>query len=549
MTHYDDLTNNSTLGTNGRYLVKSKKKEDALNASKQVWEGGLIIVVEYEGTNYVKITDGANTFVSLASEGGSPSVTSGEISDATTVGKAVLTASNATNARNAIGAASITDLNAKAPINNPTFTGTVGGITKNMVGLSNVDNTTDLQKPISTATQTALDIKASLLQNNSKIVQFGDSITAYGNNTGNPYFDSWGFTTWLNIYTGGRLLLPSGGNKGVGGNTTVQMIARLGAALALNPAVVTFIGGTNDIAVLGSPAATIQANIKTIVDAFTSINAVVVIGTILPRYGTSALTAPQEVIRQSVNAYILTLAGDKVKVVNNETNMTGAGLYQSDGLHPATNGAQILGANMANPIIGLLPTFRITDSVAQDNALTTNIALTGTSGSVNGATGQVATSYTLNASNSGGATVVGSKTSTGTYNQQVITISGNKTLTNKLIQFGTSSFATAALTTGSITNSFLDYEILTPLVNVKGIAISTNYNGAGGYLADSYSYFPIDAVVPSYPVGRYQLRGYNFVAPASVTNVDMFVTIFLNDGSVAVSGSIKIWKAAVQKIS
>lgn len=421
--------------------------------------------------------------------------------------------------------------------------GTINGSTKPSIG----DNTTDLLE--NSVFQGTTSSGVTLIPNNSKIVQFGDSITAYGNNTGNPYFDSWGFTTWMNIYTGGRLLLPSGGNKGVGGNTTVQMIARLGAALALNPAIVTFIGGTNDIAILGSPAATIQANIKTIVDAFTSINAIVVIGTILPRYGTSALTAPQEVIRQSVNAYILTLAGDKVKVVNNETNMTGAGLYQSDGLHPATNGAQILGANMANAIIGLLPTFRITDSVAQDNALTTNIALTGTSGSVNGATGQVATSYTLNASNSGGATVVGSKTSTGTYNQQVITISGNKTLTNKLIQFGTSSFATAALTTGSITNSFLDYEILTPLVNVKGIAISTNYNGAGGYLADSYSYFPIDAVVPSYPVGRYQLRGYNFVAPASVTNVDMFVTIFLNDGSVAVSGSIKIWKAAVQKIS
>ena len=32
------------------------------------------------------------------------------------------------------------------------------GITKDMIGLSNVDNTTDLLKPISTATQTALDL-------------------------------------------------------------------------------------------------------------------------------------------------------------------------------------------------------------------------------------------------------------------------------------------------------------------------------------------------------------------------------------------------------
>ena len=47
-----------------------------------------------------------------------------------------------------------------ARIASPTFTGTVGGITKSMVGLGNVDNTTDALKPISTATQTALDLKA-----------------------------------------------------------------------------------------------------------------------------------------------------------------------------------------------------------------------------------------------------------------------------------------------------------------------------------------------------------------------------------------------------
>ena len=55
-----------------------------------------------------------------------------------------------------------TALGNKAPIASPTFTGTVGGITKSMVGLANVDNTTDALKPVSTATQTALDLKANL---------------------------------------------------------------------------------------------------------------------------------------------------------------------------------------------------------------------------------------------------------------------------------------------------------------------------------------------------------------------------------------------------
>ena len=52
------------------------------------------------------------------------------------------------------------DLAAKAPTESPTFTGTVAGITKTMVGLGNVDNTSDALKPVSTATQTALDAKA-----------------------------------------------------------------------------------------------------------------------------------------------------------------------------------------------------------------------------------------------------------------------------------------------------------------------------------------------------------------------------------------------------
>jgi hypothetical protein len=54
-----------------------------------------------------------------------------------------------------------TQINTKAPIADPTFTGTVSGISKSMVGLGNVDNTTDANKPVSTATQTALDLKAN----------------------------------------------------------------------------------------------------------------------------------------------------------------------------------------------------------------------------------------------------------------------------------------------------------------------------------------------------------------------------------------------------
>lgn len=72
-----------------------------------------------------------------------------------------------------------------APINNPTFTGTVSGVTKAMVGLGNVDDTSDLNKPISTATQTALNSKQSSL-NGTGFVKISGTSISYDNTSYAP---------------------------------------------------------------------------------------------------------------------------------------------------------------------------------------------------------------------------------------------------------------------------------------------------------------------------------------------------------------------------
>lgn len=69
---------------------------------------------------------------------------------------------NTTDANKPISTATQTALDLKSPIASPTFTGTVSGITSTMVGLGNVNNTADASKPISGAAQTALDLKAPL---------------------------------------------------------------------------------------------------------------------------------------------------------------------------------------------------------------------------------------------------------------------------------------------------------------------------------------------------------------------------------------------------
>jgi hypothetical protein len=83
-----------------------------------------------------------------------------------TLNKAAVGLSNVDNTSDAnkpVSSATQTALDLKAPLNSPTFTGTVAGITKAMVGLSNADNTSDANKPVSTATQTALNAKADLV--------------------------------------------------------------------------------------------------------------------------------------------------------------------------------------------------------------------------------------------------------------------------------------------------------------------------------------------------------------------------------------------------
>jgi hypothetical protein len=70
-------------------------------------------------------------------------------------------------------------LDLKATISSPTFTGIVGGITASMVGLGNVNNTSDVLKPISEATQTALNLKEDKINKITDINSDPTSITKY----------------------------------------------------------------------------------------------------------------------------------------------------------------------------------------------------------------------------------------------------------------------------------------------------------------------------------------------------------------------------------
>ena len=86
---------------------------------------------------------------------------------------------NTSDANKPIATATQVALNLKAPLASPAFTGTVSGIDKTMVGLGNVDNTSDLSKPIATATQAALDLKENLTNKSIDIIADANSTDKY----------------------------------------------------------------------------------------------------------------------------------------------------------------------------------------------------------------------------------------------------------------------------------------------------------------------------------------------------------------------------------
>lgn len=110
-------------------------------------------LLKWNGTSWVN----AAGYATLAS----PTFT-GNVSGITKTMVGLGSVDNTADIAKPVSTAQQTALDLKANIASPTFTGNVSGITKTMVGLGSVDNTADTAKPVSTVQQTALDLKANL---------------------------------------------------------------------------------------------------------------------------------------------------------------------------------------------------------------------------------------------------------------------------------------------------------------------------------------------------------------------------------------------------
>ena len=159
-----NLTGNSTGTHTGAVVGNADTATKLSNARTISLTGPVTGSVSFDGTSNVSIT----TLLTAESSG----ITSLSDVTITSVASGDLLKYNGTAWVNAAGYATLAS---------PTFTGTVSGISATMVGLGSVDNTSDTAKPVSTAQQTAIDLKANIASptfTGTVTIPTGASITA-----------------------------------------------------------------------------------------------------------------------------------------------------------------------------------------------------------------------------------------------------------------------------------------------------------------------------------------------------------------------------------
>ena len=137
-------------------------------------------------------------------------------------------------------------LDDKANLQSPTFTGTVAGITKSMVGLGNVDNTSDVNKPVSTATATALDLKLSISEADGAAVSAvynklngGDGIDITQDPTSKQITVAIDSTVATETYADGAVSTHSSDTTGVHGITDTANLVTLAGTQELTNKTIT----------------------------------------------------------------------------------------------------------------------------------------------------------------------------------------------------------------------------------------------------------------------------------------------------------------------
>jgi lysophospholipase L1-like esterase len=239
-----------------------------------------------------------------------------------------------------------------------------------------------------------------------------------------------GLTSFTNIHGTATNTAFAGDNKGVTGDDTYDVLARLQKdIIAEQPDIVYITLGTNDINA-GRTVNGIYTNMLRIIELVLASGAVVWINTVFPRHNSTGIgfTAPQEAVRLALNTRIMDLPRlypGRVYAIECDSFLidTNTGLlntaYSYDGVHLGSSGAAMVAENgIANQIWKKISQGRKPRRDMPENFDATlvpygnilpNADFSATGGTIGtGASGTVPGSYTLSRAAGTTATVAGS---------------------------------------------------------------------------------------------------------------------------------------------
>ena len=220
-----------------------------------------------------------------------------------------------------------------------------------------------------------------------RVVLLGDSITDLNGGPrldgSSTFYSAQGFWNWANVQMGFRYAMVV--NAGVSGNKVAQMDTRFATDVAAyTPDVVVVFGGINDVVTISSlgadtntVVASVKASLASIYDKVLALGAICVVSPMTPMSEASGtikvLTANEKIAWASINQWIreqaksrpLMVLADMSEAITDKTlnarpvnDTVSPGTQPSilyDGLHPAANGAMLMGRALADAMIPLAP--------------------------------------------------------------------------------------------------------------------------------------------------------------------------------------------------
>lgn len=312
-----------------------------------------------------------------------------------------------------------------------------------------------------------------------------------------------GFADWAVSETGGLAAFPLSLNKGIDGNTTSQMLARLQTDVIANSnafdVMVHF--GTGNDRIKGMTLEQTIRNLEYMYSALIKRGKIVIAIAETPVMGANVgLPAQQTANHFAVHNWYLNVAPSLGVVVVNPwdemvdpasgSNFWPLGGLTGDGLHPTAAGARIIGRKVAEALKRLFtfPAVLPTANVAYDAALVPggslipNSLLTGTNGVLGGgsnATGQLASSCTLLGSDLNGLAVAASKEAADFGFKQVLRITGMPSGTTPTLTLE-QSVDVSKLAVGQRLRAVAGWEFISVNTSVLQVALQIVAVGASG---------------------------------------------------------------------